>query len=430
MIRTTRRALLAGAALVAVLVAPGVARADVIGDWNVIAQNEAVQIRPTAHGQARGIAMVQGAVYDAVNAIVRSHQPYLLDLDDTDVQPFASQDAAVATAAHHVLVAIVAPTRVAALDTAYQTTLGAIPDGAIEQEGVEAGDAAAAAMLEAREDDGYLAPFTPTLGTDPGDWRPLTPTALDPDGWVGNLKPFVMESPEQFRSDGPNDLTSAAYAEEFAEVKSVGALNSTTRTADETTAAIFWQFAPAVLWNRLARDLAAPTRYGLDTFSQARLYAMVNLAAADGAIGCWNDKYYWNFWRPRAAIREADTDGNAATVADPSWEPLFHPSTPTTPAIATPLFPDHPSGHGCVSGAALRAFREFFGTDRIAFDLYSGRFPGQPRQFDRFSEALKEIIDARIWGGIHFRTADVQGAVMGKKIGFWMQKHYFKPLQK
>ena len=431
MIRATRRALCASATLIAVLAAPGVARADVIGDWNVIAQNEAILIRPTAHGQTRGMAMVQGAVYDAVNAVTRSHQPYLLDLADVDVQPFASQDAAVATAAHHVLVAIVAPARVAALDTAYQTTLAAIPDGPIETDGVEAGEAAARAMLEAREDDGYLAAFTPPIGTDPGDWRPLgwpaTP-AFDPDGWVGNLKPFVIESPSQFRSKGPNALTSAGYAKDYAEVKELGALNSTTRTADQTMAAIFWQFAPTVLYNRLARDLAAPSRFALDTAKQARLYAMVNLAAADGAISCWNDKYHWSFWRPRAAIREGDADGNSATIGDPAWESLFHPSTGA--GLATPPFPDHPSGHGCVSGAVYRTFREYFGTDRVAFDMHSGRFPGQPRHFERFSHALEEIVDCRVHGGIHFRSADVQGAVMGKKVGFWLQKHYFNPVRR
>jgi hypothetical protein len=432
--RYVGRGLLAVATVVACFAAPGVARADVIGDWNVIAQNEAILIRPTSHGQARGIAMVQGAVYDAVNAITRTHQPYLLDLHDVDgIQPFASQDAAVATAAHHVLVHIVVPARVAALDAAYAATLAAIPDGLIEQSGVEAGEVAAAAMLAARQNDGYLAPFTPTIGTGPGHWRPIgwpaTP-AFDPDGWVGDLKPFAIESQSQFRSKGPYSLTSSQYAKDYAEVKELGALNSTTRTADQTTAAIFWQFAPAVLYNRLARDLAAPNRYGLDTAKQARLYAMVNLAMVDAAISCWNDKYYWTFWRPRAAIREGETDGNAATIGDPSWEPLFSSSTPTTPPLGTPPFPDHPSGHGCVSGAVLRSFREFFGTDRIAFDIHSGRFPGQPRHFARFSDALDEVVEARIWGGIHFRNADVQGAAMGKKVGFWLQKHYFQPIPK
>jgi hypothetical protein len=415
---------------VAALAVPGVAQADVLNDWNVIAQGQTIALRPTAHGQMRGIAMVQGAVYDAVNAIDRGYQPYLLDVNALDIQPWASYDAAIATAAHHVLVAIVPSGQVAALDTAYAATLAAIPDddpteAAIKAEGVEAGAAAAAAMIAARADDGFMAPFTFEIGLDPGDWRPVTPAALDPDPWVGDLEPFLIESPSQFRSEGPNALTSAAYAEEFNEVKELGALNSTTRTSDQTTAAIFWQFAPIALWNRLARDLSA--EHDVAVVDEARLLAMINLVGTDAAIGCWNDKYYWSFWRPRAAIREADTDGNAATVADPTWEPLFHPSTPTTPPLGTPPFPDHPSGHGCLSGAVLETFAEFFGTDKVAFDVHSGRFPGQPRHFERFSHAAKEIIDARIWGGIHFRTADVQGVVIGKKVAHWLKKNYFQP---
>jgi hypothetical protein len=417
-----------------VLVAPAVARADVVSDWNAIAQAETVLLRPTAHGQSRGIAMVEGAVYDAVNAIDRGYQPYLLDPDAVGAQPWASQDAAAATAAYRVLRAITPAARHAGLDTAYAATLAAIPDGPIEQEGIDAGEAAAAAMLAARQGDGFLVTFTPVIGTDPGGWRPIgwpaTP-AFDPDGWVGNLKPFLIESPSQFGSEGPNALTSAAYAEEFAEVKEVGALNSSTRTADQTAAAVFWQFAPIALWNPILRGLAA--RYDLDAADQARLYAMVNLAAADGAIACWNDKYHWNFWRPRAAIREADTDGNPATVADPNWESLFAPSTQTTPPLGTPPFPEHPSGHGCLSGAVLDTLADFFGTDKVAFRVVSGRslngVPIAPREFDRFSHALKEIIDARVWGGIHFRAGDVQGAVIGKKVSHWLRKHYFRPVR-
>ena len=404
---------------------PAAAQADVLNDWNAIAQSQTIPLRPTAHGQARGIAMVQGAVYDAVNAIERGYQPYLLDVDALGIQPWASQDAAIATASHHVLVAIVPSAQAGGLDAAYAAALAGIPDGPLKNEGIAAGAAAAAAMLAARQNDGFMAPLTFTIGLGAGDWRPLTPTALDPDAWVGNLRPFLIEHPAQFRTEGPNPLTSAGYAEDFDEVKELGALNSSTRTADQTTAAIFWQFAPVALWNRLARDLSAD--HEVAVADEARLLAMVNLAAADGAASCWNDKQHWNFWRPRAAIREADTDGNAATVADPSWEPLFHPSTPTTPPLATPPFSEHPSGHGCVSGAVLHAFRAFFGTDKVPFDVHSARFSGQPRHFDRFSHALKEIIDSRIWGGIHFRTADVQGAVIGKKVAHWMEKHYFQP---
>ena len=431
MIRTTRRALCASAVLIGVLAAPAVARADVIGEWNATAQAEAVLIRPTAHGQARGMAMVQGAVYDAVNAIVRTHQPYLLDLDDVDVQPFVSQDAAVATAAHHVLVKIVAPERVAALDTAYQATLQGIPDGPMEQGGVEAGEAAAQAMLDARAGDGFMAAFTPTIGT---RRRRLAADRLARDAGVRSRR--LGRQPQAVRDQEP--VAVPLGRPERPDERRVhqglqrgeGARGAEQHEADrdQTTAAVFWQFPPAALYNQLARELAAPTRYGLDTFKQARLYAMVNLAMADGAISCWNDKYHWAFWRPRMAIREGETDGNAATDRRPALGVALPPVDGRRAGDAA--FPDHPSGHGCVSGAVLRTFREFFGTDKVAFDIRSGRFPNQPRHFDRFSLAMKEVVDARVWGGIHFRTADVQGAVMGKKVAFWLQKHYFNPVKR
>jgi hypothetical protein len=427
MIRSIRRPLLACAVLAAALAAPGVARADVIGQWNLIAQQQTIPLRPTAHGESRGMAMVEGAVYDAVNAIDGGYQPYLVDPRALGAQPWFSQDAAAATAAHDVLVAI-APAQQATLDGLYASTMAGITD-AFKAQGAQVGAAAAQAMLAFRQNDGFMAPFDFGLVIAPGagNWRPVAAGATDPDAWVGNAKPFLIESPEQFRSEGPNALTSGEYTKEFNEVKELGALDSTKRTADETAAAVFWQFPPIALWNGVARSLAGT----LDTADQARLYAMINLAAADGAISCWNDKWYWHFWRPRAAIREADTDGNPATVADPTWESLFAPATQTTPPLATPPFPDHPSGHGCVSGATVSAFQDFFGTDKASFDVVGGRsLNGAPipaRHFDRFSNALKEVIDARVWGGIHFRTADVQGTVIGKKVAHWMRKHYFEP---
>ena len=202
------------------------------------------------------MAMVQGAVYDAVNAVVRTHQPYLLDLTKVDIQPFASQDAAAATAAHHVLVKIVTADRIRR--ARYRLPGNAHGARRTDRAGGDQGRRGGRqAMLDARKDDGYMAAFTPTIGTNPGNWRPIgwpaTP-AYDPDGWVGNLKPFVIESQSQFRWDGPNAMTSAEYANDYNEVKELGALNSTKRTADQTTAAVFWQFPPAALYNQLARD--------------------------------------------------------------------------------------------------------------------------------------------------------------------------------
>jgi hypothetical protein len=400
----------------------------VLEQWNVIAQNQTIPLRPTAHGQLRGIAMVQGAVYDAVNAIDRGHQPYLLDIHALDIDPSASHDAAIATATYKVLRSVVPPVQVPALEATYFQTLAGIPDGTSESEGIRAGIAAATAMIQRRVGDGFLDVVTVQPGPGPGVWRPVTPAALDPDPWVADLLPFLMTEPSQFRSRGPNALTSAAYARDFDEVKQLGALNSANRTADQTTAAIFWQASPVALWNRLSRDLAAT--HGLDVVEEARLLAAINLAAADGAIACWNDKYHWNFWRPMAAIREADTDGNPRTVADAGWTPLFDPSTATSPPLANPPFPEHPAGHGCVTGAVLHTARLFFDTDKIDFDVHSSRYPGQPRHFGRFSDALKEVVDARVWGGIHFRTADEQGALIGKKVARWLDRHYLQPVDK
>jgi hypothetical protein len=227
------------------------------------------------------------------------------------------------------------------------------------------------------------------------------------------------------------DLTSAAYAEDFNEVKELGSLRSTSRTADQKAASIFWQDSGPAIWNRVFRALAASEK--LDIVESARMFAMTNLASADGSIGCWNDKYYWNFWRPITAIREAASDGNPATEPDSAWLPLFDPSVPVSgPLLVTPGFPDHPAGHTCISGATVHALKAFFGTDRIAFTAVSNKCSPAPcpsRSFDRFSEALEEIIDARVWGGIHFRTADEQGAVLGKEVAHWLDKHYFQPVK-
>jgi hypothetical protein len=410
--------------------APAVARADAVTQWNINAAAAIYAAGPTAHASTLSFAMVQGAVYDAVNGIEGGYQPYLVK---PAANPWDSKDAAVAAAAYRVLVAVVPPSQTAALATLatqYNAALASVPDGPAKAGGLAAGEAAAAAMLAARANDGRnpTTPFPFVFGSTPGVWRVSLPlTAPEPAAWVGNVKPFLVPSAEMLRSDGPNALTSRAYARDFNEVKSLGSFASTTRTADQTNAAIFWQSQPLALYGGVMRSLSA--RFGLTTAENARLFAMVTLAGADGAIGCWNDKYYWNFWRPLDAIRLAATDGNRATEADPNWRPLFDPETATVPALATPNFPDHPSGHGCISSAILNTMRAFFGTDEIGFDVVSSRFPGTPaqtRHFDSFSSALEEIVNARVWGGIHFRTADVQGAVIGKKVARWERKHFFQ----
>jgi hypothetical protein len=397
--------------------------ADVVIEWNNHAQTAIIATANQGPTVAYlHLAMVQGAVYDAVNAIEGGYEPYLGAPATAD--PDDSAPAAVATAAHDVLVALF-PSQQPTLDTKLAASLDAIPDGPAETGGIEVGAAAAVAMLDARANDGRFpsSPFTVIQGDEPGEWRSTSFTStgapvVEPAPWVGNVKPFLIPSAAALRSDGPNALTSAAYAADFNEVKLLGAVDSPVRTDDQTVAAKFWQANGAALFNDIFRQLAGTQELGqdLDIAEAARMFAMTNMAGADGAIGCWKDKYYWNFWRPITAIRQADNDRNPATLADQTWTPLF----------ATPAFPEHPSGHTCISGAVVETLQDFFGTDKIAFDTFSSSSNSR-RSFERFSEAINEIIDARVWAGIHFRTADVQGAVLGQKVARYLREHYFQP---
>jgi hypothetical protein len=223
-------------------------------------------------------------------------------------------------------------------------------------------------------------------------------------------------------------LTSAEYAADFNEVKTIGALNSTTRTPEQSHIAAFWQSNPVANYNAVARRFA--DQLTLDVPQSALLFAMINLHAADALINVWNDKYYWHFWRPLTAIRQADTDGNPATVADPNWKPLFDPSLDPAiggvgPALITPPYPDHPSGATGIASAVMHAFQSFFGTDEMRFYVTSSRFPGEQRYFDRFSDLTNQVLEARIWAGIHFRTPDVQAENLGRKVERYTHTHYF-----
>jgi hypothetical protein len=411
--------------------APGAAN-EVI-NWNRIAADTLVAFPPAAGGAPPALqinmGMTQGAVYDAVNAIEPRHQPYLLD---ARFDPRASQEAAVATAASRVLANIVSTVpatipfsnRASLLETLvteYDAALAAIPDSASKAAGIAAGNAAADKMIAARQGDGRFGPSPWVPNLDPGHWQPLLNAdgtqMLDPTPWVGGVRPFLMQSSSQFRTDGPQALSSDAWAEDFNEVKTFGSVDSTARTPEQTHIALFWQSNVALTWNAVARNLAADPDRVVDVADSARLFAMLNLSAADAAINCWNDKYYWDFWRPWQAVREADRDGNPATEPDTSWT-----------ALLTAPYPEHPSGHLCLDGANLRVLQMFFGTDKIRFGVTSSRFPGETRYFDRFSDSLKEIVDARIWAGLHYRTADVQAQSLGRKVVHYMVKHYFQPL--
>jgi hypothetical protein len=413
--------------------APVVAQANEVTKWNVIAANTLGAFPGPAGGASPALlinmGMTQGAVYDAVNAIEPRRRPYLLE---ARFDPLASKEAAVATAAYRVLSNIIStvpasipfPNRASlllALDTEYASSLAAIPDSPLKTEGIAAGTAAADAMIAARQGDGRFGPSPWVPNYDPGHWQPLLnpdgTQMLDPTPWVGGVKPFLMQSSSQFRTDGPNALTSVAYAEDFNEVKALGSVNSAARTPEQTHIALFWQSPVPQTWNAVARNLAEDPTYEVDIADSALLFAMLNLATADAAINCWNDKYYWDFWRPWNAVPRAAEDGNPATEPDPSWR-----------ALLTAPYPEHPSGHLCFDSASLRVLEMFFGTDKIRFGVTSVRFPGETRYYDRFSDALKEIIDARVWAGLHYRTADVQAVGLGKKVAHYMSKHYFQPL--
>jgi hypothetical protein len=411
---------------------------NAVTDWNRIATSTLVLIPGPAGGAPPALqinmGMTQGAVYDAMNAITpRHHRPYLLR---RRFSARASQEAAVATAAYRVLSNIVStvppsipfPNRdilLQSLAAQYAASLAAIPDTSFKRQGIAAGNAAADAMIAAREHDGRFGPSQWVPNPNPGHWNPLLPNGtspLDPTPWVGGVEPFLLESSSQFRTAGPNPLTSDAYTADFNEVKRLGGdgvVTATDRTADQTHNAIFWQSAggPALLWNGVARNLAEDPAHALDNADSARLLAMMNLSGADAAINCWNDKYHFDFWRPWQAIRQADLDENPATEPDPTWTPLL-----TAPC------PDHTSGHLCLDGAHLRVLQSFFGTDVMHFGVTSSQFGGETRFFDRFSDPLTEITEARIWAGLHFRTADVQGRDLGINVANYMADNYFQPV--
>ena len=406
-----------GAALA--LAVPAVAQANEVTKWNEIAIttiNAQPPLTSAAPAGAVFTAMVQGAVYGAVNAVDRHGRPYLVDRS----YPKASVDAAAATAAFRVLDSLFSTTHHATLQAAYDASLLAIPDGPSKAQGIEVGGLAAAAMLAEGHDSRTVIGCTFGSGL-PGVWQPLAgPTGplCDPTVWVANAKPFVLKSPSQFRTAGPYPLDSDEYAADLAEVKSLGEINSSTRTLYQTHAAPFWQTNPAANYNAMARRFV--DQFSLGVTDSARLFAMLDLSAADAIINAWNDKYHWNFWRPITAIRRTD----------PTWTPLFDPSLPAAiggigPPLITPPYPEHVSGATTYASASMHAFASFFGTDEMTFYATSSRFPGEQRPFNRFSDLTNEILEARIWAGIHFRNADVQAANLGREVEHYIETQYF-----
>jgi hypothetical protein len=352
--------------------------------------------------------MVSGAGYDAVNAIAgRPYRPLLAAPPATGHE---STDAAVATAYYRVLVAVL-PAQADRLRVQYDEALAAIPDGPAEQGGIRVGERAAATMIAARANDGSSGDQQWAIGTEPGRWRPTPPLNTGDGASVADVQPFLVPDPAMFRTAGPPALTSAAYARDVNEVQRVGGVDSTVRTADQTESAIWWHDRNVTEW-QIKRQLAETRR--LSVLQTARMFAMVDVISLDTQIACFDDKRAWGFWRPITAVRLADTDGNPETTAEPAWTPL----------LVTPPFPDHPSGHACGTAARMATMRTFFGRDRLPFHAYS-EASGTTRHFSSFSQAVDELLSARVWGGIHFRTADVQGGRLGEAVSAYVIARYF-----
>jgi vanadium-dependent haloperoxidase-like protein len=427
-----------GVCLLAIAFVPPAAANEVL-KWNETALKAAAAGGQNSLQVTRTIAMVQGAVHDALNAINRRYAAYYFEEPGA---AGASPDAAVATAAHTVLVGVLPSfgtpaQKVAALaiaEDAYLAALSRVADASAKMNGVTVGRAAGAAMLTLRKDDGALrdAPYTP--GTGPGKWRPHpNPDPPNPPianaelargyapallpGW-GNVTPFTLLSAAQFWLPGPPALTSEAYAKDFNEIKSLGGQVSTARTADQTEVARFW-FEGAPAWYRIARTVAE-TRT-LDAWDSARLLGLTSLAMADGFIAGFKIRYVYDLWRPVTAIREGDTDGNPATAGDPSWNSLQN----------TPNVSEYPSTQSTFSGAAAAVLTGVLGTDQVAFTTTSGPpFADIKRSFTSFSQAARESADSRVYAGIHFRTSCDDGLALGRKVGQRALALYLQPIKK
>ncbi|MFI0350393.1 vanadium-dependent haloperoxidase [Actinomadura sp. 9N407] len=376
------------------------AKPNAVITWDMHAETaiyDVAEQSPTS--AARSFAIVQGAVYDAVNAIAGTpYEPYLAAPRS---RPGDSSPAAVATAAHDVLLWMF-PGQAGSLRERYDQALAAIPDGRSKRGGISVGRTAAATMIDFRRDDGAFSDAKWPVGTAPGQWRPTPPGFLQVGAWYATLKPFVIRSSGDYSTPGPPALPSAAYARDLNEVQALGSATSTTRTPDQTDAAKWWDDPRQVEWT-IQRRLA--TSHRLSTLQTARLFAMADVAAADALVACYKEKKRLAFWRPVTAIPLADTDGNPATHADPSWTPL----RTTAPSA------EYPSGHACYTTAVTTGWRTFFGRDDVSFSAYSAD-SGTTRRYDSFSEAAAELAEARVWAGVHYRFASEDGDRLGATV--------------
>jgi hypothetical protein len=368
------------------------------------------------------MGIVHVAMYDAAVALEGGYRPYV----PTPAAPAnTSPEAAIATAAYDTLTGLQPQLGAdqTILDDDYAAYLAAIPDGtalerAAKQHGIGIGEQVAQGILARRANDGrernpVLADLDPPA-PGPGVWQPAPGAVLGLR--LPGIKPLALTSASQLRLDGPTPLTSRAYAEDFHQVKELGRLDSTARTPEQTSQALFWTDHDVRQWNDGMLRLAGVRR--LDLAQTARMLAMAHVAGGDAMIACFDTKYHYWFWRPYQAIPLADTDGNPKTVPDPSWMPLG----------TTPNFPEYPSAHACHSTAVVKALDAFFATDKIPFTLDS-RVTHTTREYKRLHNIVKEVDRARVLVGFHFRDSDLQGSWLGGKVGRYVTHHYFQPIR-
>ncbi len=415
-----RRLILTGLAglLAACFLSAGV-RADVITDWNNV-MLETTRTTPLNPPHAsRALAMVHTAMYDAVNSIAQTHQPYHMSVP---TPADTSREAAAAQAAYRVLSQLF-PSQQPTYELALSNSLAGVPDGAEKQAGISLGTTVADAILALRANDRSDEVVAYTPGSAPGEWVP-TPPAMAPallPNWP-NVTPWAMTRGDQFRSTtGPPALDSPEYAAYFNEVKLIGAADSVTRTADQTEIAQFWADDPGTAtppghWNRIAQTVAEARGNTLE--DNARLFALLNVGAADAAISCWDNKYAFNDWRPVTAIRQADTDGNPATEPDPDWSSF----------VTTPPFPTYTSGHSSFSGAAASILSGFFGDDQISFTSSAEGTVVADRSYTSFSQAAEEAMNSRLYGGIHWRYDNEDGLLLGRALGEFVLATQMQPV--
>ncbi|WP_329391235.1 vanadium-dependent haloperoxidase [Streptomyces sp. NBC_01716] len=386
-----------------------------IRDWNAIATDTINDNLGATHPSGQAAiwhGFVSAAVYNAVVGIQGDYAPYKWRARGPST---ASPEAAAVTAAHRVLLTYFPASR-ARLDSAYAGSLAKIPEGSAKSQGVAFGKRAADHLVELREGDGRFAPVKFTATPAPGVWRPTPPARLPfLDTWLGELRPLTLTSPDQFRPGKPPALSSARYARDVNEVKSMGAKTGSARTAHQTETALFFGGNLVVQLQSAFRDYTA--RHHFRIAETARMFAAANASATDAAIAAWDAKLHHGFWRPITAVQLADTDGNPATDADPDWEPL----------LVTPPHPDYISGHAALAGAVTRTLTGILGTTRIDLTIPS-EGTGTTRHYEYADQLNEDMINARVWAGIHFRTADITGCRTGSRVGAWTLAHHFQPL--